>query len=367
VIGIGLRAGRARDVALAVVLAALLVLEALLADVDVPAALCIPVALAMSLPLVGRRTHPLAVATVALGAWVVQGLAGDWKLEPQFALLAVAVVFWSIGVFAAGRASLVGAGVGLAAVLVHEPGDFVVLGPLMAGVYAAGRLMRSREELARTLERTRAESERRAVQVERDRIARELHDVVGHSIALMTVQAGAERLALTDRHPETSEVLARIEDTGRETLAEMRRLLSVLHGPDESTKLAPQPGLGQVDALLQRVGQTGVDVELETLGEIMPLPPSMDISAYRIIQEALTNVLKHADARSARVRIEHAPEHVQIEVTDDGRARPGDAAGGHGLVGMRERAALYGGTLEAGADPAGGWRVRARLPRSEGS
>lgn len=362
--GVGWRTIRATDVALAAFLAVVLLLEVVTTDdIDVPRTLSVPVALAMSLPLLLRRPHPLPVAAMALGAWAVQGLAGDWDLEPQTALLAIAVVFWSIGMFAAERASLIGAAAALLAVLVHEPGDFIVLGPLMAGVYAAGRLMRSREELARTLERTRAESERRAVSEERDRIARELHDVVGHSIALMTVQAGAERLALGEHQPGTTEVLAEIEATGRETLAEMRRLLGVLHGPEGAGALAPQPGLAQVEAILERIRQTGIDVELETVGEAVPLAPSMDISAYRIIQESLTNVLKHAEARSARVRIEHAREHVQIEVTDDGRARPANGIGGRGLVGMRERVAVYGGTLEAGADPEGGWRVRARLPR----
>jgi signal transduction histidine kinase len=355
-------------VALSLLLAAALLLEVLASDQDVPKAISVPVAVAMTLPLAWRRRHPLPVAAVVLGAWVAQAWAGDWQLEPQSSLLSLAVVFWSIGVFAAGRTSSVGAGAALLGLLAHEPGDFIVLGPLMGGVYAAGRLMRSRAELADMLERTRAESEHRAVLDERDRIARELHDVVGHSIALMTVQAGAERLALGDRQPATSEVLAQIEVTGRETLAEMRRLLGVLHGTDGVAHLGPHPGLGQVDALLQRISQTGIDVELETHGEAVALAPSMDISAYRIVQEALTNVLKHADAASARVRIEHAPGHVLIDVTDNGTAdrTPAGAGTGRGLVGMRERVSVYGGTLEAGSVPTGGWRVRARLPREVG-
>ena len=243
------------------------------------------------------------------------------------------------------------------------------MGPLMAGVYGAGRLMQSREQLAAALQQERAHAERYAVAEERARIARELHDVVGHSIAMMTVQAGAERMALGDDRPETSRVLNQIELTGRQTLQEMRRMLGLLRS-DDTVDFTPQPGLAQVDALAERMAGSGLQVDVHVEGESGPVSPGVDISAYRIVQEALTNVLKHADAARATVRVQHREGGLEIEVTDDGAAQArGNGQGpgqGQGLTGMRERVALYGGSLEAGPAAAGGWRLLARLPNEAG-
>jgi signal transduction histidine kinase len=232
---------RAVDVALALALCALVLLEVLGSDQDVPLNLAIPVALAMTLPFAWRRQYPVVVAMIVLVAFAAQGAAGDWDLEPQTELLAAALAFWVLGTSVSTPRSWYAGAAGFVLLVIHEPGDVIVMGPLMVGVFAAGRLMRSRSEIAKALERDRGEAERRAVLEERARISRELHDVVAHAISLMTVQAGAERLALGNERPQTSEALEQIEITGRQTLAEMRRLLGKLRDPEAAVDLAPQP------------------------------------------------------------------------------------------------------------------------------
>ena len=351
---------------LVLLLAASVLFEVLTTDQDVPLALSVPVALGMTVPFIWGQGHPVPVVGVVLGAWVVQSLAGDWQQEPQSELLSVALAFWCLGAYVPpGRRSWWSLGLALVALVVHQPDDVIVLGPLMAGVYAGGRLMQSRERLAAALQQERANAERYAVAEERARIARELHDVVGHALATMTVQAGAERLALGDSRPETSRVLVEIETTGRAALQEMRRLLGVLRTPDETPDLTPLPGLGQLDALADRMLRSGLDVDLEVADDLRPLSPGLDVSVYRIVQEALTNVLKHADAGAARVVVrEHGADAVDIEVTDDGTGLPAPAGWqGQGLTGMRERVLTHGGSLEAGPSATGGWRVAARLRR----
>lgn len=350
--------------ALVLVLVVAVLSEVLTTDQDVPLALSVPAGLAMTVPLLWGQRRPLIVVAVVLGSWLGQELAGDWDQPPQSTLLPVCVAFWCLGAYVTGRAVWWGFAVAILALVLHRPDDAVVLGPLMAGVFAAGRLMQSREQLAAALQLERAQAERYAVAEERARIARELHDVVGHAIAVMTVQAGAERLALGTARPETSKVLTQIEHTGRQTLQEMRRLLGVLRTPEDDADVAPQPGLAQLDSLVDRMGRAGLRVDLEVTGEPGPVSPGVDISAYRVVQEALTNVLKHADSHRASVRVRHDGGVIEIEVTDDGVPRSAAPVGqGHGLTGMRERVALYSGSLEAGPGPAGGWRLFARLPR----
>ena len=334
--------------------------EVLDSDQDVPLGLALPVALVMTLPLALRRLAPVAVAALVVGAHLVQGLAGEWELTPQSELLALAMAFFALGAHARDPHALWAVAAALGAVLAHEPGDFIVQGPLMAGVFAAGRLMRSRTELARTLARDRAAGERQAVAEERARIARELHDVVAHSISLMVVQAGAERLAVGRERPQTAEVLEEMERTGRQALAEMRRLLGMLRRSDAELALAPQPSLANVDELAERLRGAGLPVELVVEGRPRALPPGIDISGYRIVQEALTNALKHAGPARVCVRIAYGADAVDIEVADDGRG--GSAPAGHGLTGMRERVSVFGGELAAGSRPEGGWTLRARLP-----
>ena len=353
--------------ALVLVLVVSVLSEVLTTDQDVPLSLSVPVALLMTVPFIWGQRHPLPVVAVVLGAWVVQALSGDWQQEPQSELLPVALAFWCIGAYVAGRRSWWALVLALLALVTHQPDDVIVLGPLMAGVFAAGRLMQSRERLAAALQQERANAERYAVAEERARIARELHDVVGHALATMTVQAGAERLVLGDARPETSRVLSQIEVTGRQALQEVRRLLGALRTPEEALELRPLPGLSQLDALAQRMSGSGLVVDVDVADDVQPLPSGLDVSAYRIVQEALTNVLKHADARSARIRVSEHDGVVDIVVTDDGAGAPATAGSqGQGLTGMRERALIHGGSLEAGPSPAGGWRIVARLQREFG-
>jgi signal transduction histidine kinase len=222
-------------------------------------------------------------------------------------------------------------------------------------------------ELAEALDRERIEEGRIAVAEERARIARELHDVVAHAMTTIVIQAGGERLHLDPSQERTGETLRGIERTGRQALDEMRRLLGVLREGDDEPALAPQPSLARLDELVEHLGRTGLAVDLRVVGKPAELSPGLDVNAYRIVQEALTNVLKHAGADSATVVIAYEERTLAIEVTDDGRGDNRNGAGGHGLTGLRERVALYGGQLEAGERPGGGgFAVRAQLPLQAG-
>src|SRR5580765_4811921 len=205
------------------------------------------------------------------------------------------------------------------------------------------RVVGDRERRARLAERERDLVAREAVVEERARIARELHDAIAHDVSMMVVQAGAERRVLDGTSASTKEVLGTIERIGRGALTEMRRLVGMLRS-DAGDPLAPQPGLDDLPTLVGQVCEAGLPVELQIDGERRELPVGIELSAYRIVQEALTNALKHAGEARARVRIRYSPDSLQLEIADDGPGNGSSAAGGgHGLVGMRERVALYGG------------------------
>jgi signal transduction histidine kinase len=203
-----------------------------------------------------------------------------------------------------------------------------------------------------------------AVAAERAAIARELHDVVAHHMSVMVVQAGAARAVSGSDPAATAEALRQIEASGRTGLIEMRRLLEVLKAEGDGDGRAPQPGLARLDELLDAMRASGLPVEAVVKGSPRPLPPGVDLSAYRIVQEALTNALRHAGEASARVVVRYEPDKIELEIADDGVGPPEDpeASAGHGLIGMRERVQLFGGELEAGPRPGGGFLVRARLP-----
>jgi signal transduction histidine kinase len=218
------------------------------------------------------------------------------------------------------------------------------------------------KERAALAEREREERARRAVADERARIARELHDVVGHSVSVMTVQASAVRRVLDQDQERVSEALQVVEQTGREALAEMRRMVGVLRHAEEAPALAPQPSLGEIERLVQHARDRGLPVELSIEGDPVDLPTAIDLTAYRLVQEGLTNAIKHARAQQAEVVIRYEDGHVELTVSDDGSGGGDGGGSGHGLVGMRERVTVYGGELEAGPRPEGGFRLRARLP-----
>jgi signal transduction histidine kinase len=224
------------------------------------------------------------------------------------------------------------------------------------------RVVGDRERRAQIAERERDLVAREAVVEERARIARELHDVIAHHVSMIVLQAGAERRVLDGANASTREVLETVERTGRSALTEMRRLLGMLRG-DANEPLTPQPGLSDVPVLVRQLREAGLPVELHVEGEQGDLPVGIELSAYRIVQEALTNALKHAGEASARVDIRYGADSLELEIADDGTgASTPVSSGGHGLVGMRERVALYGGRLDAGRRPSGGFVVRVLLP-----
>jgi signal transduction histidine kinase len=251
-------------------------------------------------------------------------------------------------------------------------GDIAVALVMTAIAAGAGMAVRRHRLLAVQAEERGELLAREAVSEERARIARELHDIVAHSVSVMTMQTGGVRLMLREDQNREREVLATIEETGRGAVNELQRMLGLLRGP-HADGLSPQPGLDRLDELLEQVRGAGLDVTLDVRGDHVPLPAGLDLSAYRIVQEALTNTLKHAGPTDVAVTIAYHPRELRLEVVDrgprDGRPGPGrgrrpgkEPVGGHGLVGMRERVALFRGSLTAGPLRAGGFGVRAALP-----
>ncbi len=224
------------------------------------------------------------------------------------------------------------------------------------------RVVGDRERRAQLAERERDLAAREAVVEERARIARELHDAIAHNVSMIVIQAGAERRVLDGERGSTREVLHTIEQIGRSALTEMRRLVGMLRS-DGADPLTPQPGLGDLPTLITQVCEAGLPVELSVDGARRDLPVGIELSAYRIVQEALTNALKHAGQARARVYVRYGPDSLELEIIDDGGGSPAPvSSGGHGLVGMGERVALYGGQFDAGRVPSGGFAVRVLLP-----
>jgi signal transduction histidine kinase len=365
----------ALDALIAVGLATVLLLQIWLGDqisgtaVDVVGGLC------LTLPLAVRRRAPLAVAVVFATAAALDAILGgpppaglfDGEPPPFAPLAAGVITFYSLGAYAPHRRALAGAGLGIvgvwAAVLASGPDAQSFLfsaGLLVAAPWLTGRNVRAR---ALMREREQRQRERAAVDEERSRIARELHDVTAHNVGIMVVHAqGAQRVL--DRDPDRArEALETIERTGRSALEEMRRALGALRRSDADAPLAPQPGMGDLGALVEQARAGGLTVELVTEGTPEPLPADVDRSAYRIVQEALTNARKHAGRVRARIAVRYGGPTLELEISNDGPpGRPAQDAGGHGLVGMRERVTLYGGELHAGHRPEGGFVVRASLP-----
>ena len=360
----------AADSAVAILLAAFVLQEIFTSDVDGSPSLTVPCALGATLPLAWRRRIPLLTVAAVMGSLAVMSVLYDGTQEPQSTFVPVLLAVYSVAAHANRRTALAGLGVTIVALAIDEPGDMIVMVPVLTLAWAAGRLVQARErdaeklrELAAALERERVEEARIAVAEERARIARDLHDVIAHAMSSIVLEAGAERVNLAAEQKSIRDTLASIERTGREAMVEMRRLVGVLRDDDESPALAPQPGLAQLGVLAEHVKRSGVSVELQVVGKPVELTPGLDISAYRIVQEALTNVMKHADAAHASVLVTFGARTLEVEVTDDGAGRNGTSnGGGHGLTGLRERVALFGGELHAGEREGGGFAVRARLP-----
>jgi signal transduction histidine kinase len=331
------------------------------------------------LPLVARRRFPFgAVAAVFLYCAAVSFANGRLVIYGFPTFVAVLVACFLFGLLDDRRQSLVGLAIAVGAAAIvnnNDPTgsftDFVFITITFGIVWLAGyglggklRQVELAEERAARVEREREEQARLAVADERSRIARELHDVVGHSVSVMTVQASGVRRLLKPEQEREREALLVVEQTGREALAEMRRLVGVLRRPEEGPALAPQPSLEHLDKLVDQAREAGLPVELRIEGDPLELPAGLELTAYRLVQEGLTNALKHARAQHAEVLVRYDNGHVELTVTDDGTGDGGGESGGHGLVGMRERVSVYGGELEAGPQPEGGYRLRARLPVS---
>jgi signal transduction histidine kinase len=226
----------------------------------------------------------------------------------------------------------------------------------------ADREREAAEMRATLAEREREAAARIAVAEERARIARELHDIVAHAMSVMVLQVGAVRHKLSHTLEEDRDALGRVEQAGRTALAEMRRLLGAMRSDGDRVALGPQPGLDALDSLVEDVIHAGLPVQLHVDGQPYALPRAIDLSAYRIVQEGLTNALKHAHASHADVTVRYRPDELELEVADDGKGPAATNGHGHGLVGIRERAKIYGGEMSAGAAPAGGFILSARLP-----
>lgn len=324
-----------------------------------------------------RRTRPLTSAAVAFSGLVATDLLG-----PSYVLFYgqfVPIVVATYSVARHSRRPLVGAALAAATLLYADffieelggAGELFFHWGVLITTFAIGSWQRATarraEEAMRRAVRSEVEAAQRAMAAvadERARIARELHDIVAHSVTTMVVQAGAAEQVVDDDPAVARAALGTIRATGTGALAEMRRLVTMLREEDEAASLAPQPGVAGIPALVDSARNAGLDAVLDVSGEVVDLPVGLGLAAYRVVQEALTNVRRHAAATRVVVRLGYGPGVLTVDVADDGigTADASTRGGGHGLVGMRERAALYGGSLEAGPLPGRGYRVVARLP-----
>ncbi|TMR88721.1 hypothetical protein EJK15_64705 [Nonomuraea basaltis] len=330
-----------------------------------------------ALPLAARRRYPLITFWVVLAAALATYAGATWITVLTCAVAAYGAAAYSRNRFLAMGGLVLAAGLAGGAFREVAPGLPNWMGPfvVLLSVGVLGNFVRfwrrqlgaSRHRLAE-LQQAQANAMRRAVAEERSRIAAELHDVVTHNVSVMVIQAGAARKVM-DMEPEQSkQALLAIESGGRAAMAELRNVMGLLAGPGgerldgPSDGLEPQPGLDQLDALVERVRAAGVPVRVE-VSPPGPLPPGIDLAVYRVVQEALTNTIKHAAGAAASVTIGHDGDWLEIEVSDTGGARSaGRQTGGRGLIGLRERLAVYDGTLDAGRMAGGGFRIRARVP-----
>jgi signal transduction histidine kinase len=336
------------------------------------------------LPLVLRRRFPLAAA-LAMGVAITIGEVLTDPQEDEFFLAAVAailIVQYSVGAYERSLPRSIAGGLALA---VGARSDLLLEGPgtdsfwpftflFMGAAWLAGRLVHHRrmeaEDLTAQTRRLTEEQESqaaRAVAEERGRLARELHDVIAHNVSVMVVQASAAEQVLGESPEQTRDALRSIQEAGRQAVFELRRLLGILRGRDQELETAPQPSLAELDTLVEQVRRSGLPVEVAVEGIPGRLPASLDLSAYRIVQEGLTNALKHAGATHARIAIRYQPKSLELEIEDDGRGRGENGTWGHGLLGIRERVALFKGNLKAGNRPGGGFALRASLPLDPGA
>ena len=329
--------------------------------------------------LLFRRRSPLLVAVAIVALWLA-AYADSAIDDPPFQMIALLIIAYTLGAYEPLSRGLVGlAAISVAFVVMNlwrglntgdslaGPFQFAVLFGLGYALAAGRRSRRGLEAKAWQLEQEQDERARAAVAEERARMARDLHDALGHAISVMVLQIGAVRTRLDPRQVAENETLLTAERTGRDSVTELRRMVGVLReGPTE--RLAPPVSLSSIDDLVESVRAAGISIDVVREGSARELPSGVDITAYRVAQEALTNVVRHAPSAHARLRIAYEPEAVVVEVTDDGAGRPivGLGEPGQGLIGMQERVSAFGGSLVADAASGGGFLVRARLPLEQG-
>jgi len=341
----------------------------------------VPATALIMLPLLLRRRFPFAAP---FAVWIIGPVVGlvDGRLVPFTPAISAAglAAAFLLGNLRSELEAWVGLGVvvGGAALIVdrdptHGASELFFVPLFFAIGWLAGYALRERAEQAEAAEvraalaeREREATARVAVAEERARIARELHDIVAHAVSVMVLQVGAVRHKLGDELAEDGEALKGVERTGRSALAEMRRLLAAMGSDGDRAERAPQPGIDRLEALAEEVGRAGLPVRLHLEGEPVPIPLPIDLSAYRIVQEGLTNALKHARAQHADVTVRYRPDELQLEVRDDGRGAASTDGLGHGLVGVRERVKIYGGEMTAGPATGGGFVLTTRLPLGGG-
>ncbi|MBB4763953.1 signal transduction histidine kinase [Actinoplanes digitatis] len=339
------------------------------------------VMLLVVLPLVFRRRYPLAVLWAVM---IMAPMVADYHAALRLSFYACVIAAFTAAVHSPYRvpalaslpvAALLYSGLQEEAVptVSADVVPFLILLPILVAADGLRRWKRhadeGRERLS-ALEREQGEALRRATEHERARIARELHDVVTHNVSVMVIQAGAARKVMDATPEQAREALLAVEAGGRAAMAELRHVMGLLtmdsDGPDPAgaAGLAPQPGLDRLDELVERVRDSGVPVELTMSGQARPVPSGVELAAYRVVQEALTNTVKHAAGATASVAVEYGADRLRVLVTDTGGAprTPVAAGAGRGLIGLRERLAVYGGTLQAGRRPGGGYRVDAQIP-----
>jgi signal transduction histidine kinase len=325
------------------------------------------------LALLWRRSRPVTAGAVMFSMWVLFNLAGDDVTSIQGPLIAALFMGYAMGAYTGGRNARLAPLVILVGVFAVTATwedqvftDYIFPTAFVLIAWLAGRGVRTRTRLTEELHEAAVQAQEaheeevaRAAADERRRIAREMHDVVAHSVSVMVVQAGGARRILERDPARAVDAAAHIEEVGRAAMAEMRRLLGLMHHGEER---GPQPGMGRLDALVERTRAAGLPVSLTVEGEPRSLPAGMDLAAYRVVQEALTNAIKHAGAAPTEVTVRWASSHLELEIVDNGVPVANGSGGGHGLVGMEERVRLYDGELRTGRRADGGFEVVARLP-----
>ena len=337
----------------------------------------VPASAAIVLVLLARRRFPFAApASVWLmGAALsfIDGRLATFNGATLAAGLAAALLLGNLPDSVEARLGLIIGLAGAAVVVENKPGhqaeEFIFIPVLVAIAWLAGFALHERSEQteaaegrARQAEQEREAMARIAVAEERARIARELHDIVAHSLSVMVLQAGAVRHRLAGDLAEDKSALEEVEEAGRQALAEMRRLLGVMRRDDDERDLTPQPSLASVDALVDQISGAGLPVHLHVEGEPIALPTGIELSAYRIIQEGLTNALKHGRASRADVTLRYIRDALEVEVCDDGQGRATTDGAGYGLLGIQERVKIYGGTMTVETAPGRGFTLKTRLP-----